>query len=131
MEAVPDESMILKFRHFLERLRLTEQLFRLTRRYLSERGLLLSAGTYVDASIINAPSSKKNRDRQRDPDMKQTKKGNAWYFSMKAHIGSDTQGRVRSVAVTDIVTDEHIDIFAEAWDKTMAAAEGGGHQQWF
>ena len=73
LEAVPDESMILKFRNFLERLRLTEQLFRLTRRYLSERGLLLSAGTYVDASIINAPSSKKNRDRQRDPDMKQTK----------------------------------------------------------
>ena len=86
--------------YFLEQHRLTEQLFRLTRRYLSERGLLLSAGTIVDASIISAPSSTKNRDRQRDPEMKQTKKGNAWYFGMKAHIGSDTQGRVHSVAVT-------------------------------
>ena len=100
LESVPDETTILKFRHFLEQHRLTEQLFRLTRRYLSERGLLLSAGTIVDASIINAPSSTKNRDRQRDPEMKQTKKGNAGYFGMKAHIGSDTQGRVHSVAVT-------------------------------
>ncbi len=100
LESVPAESTILKFRHFLERHRLTEQLFRLTRRYLSERGLLLSAGTIVDASIISAPSSTKNRDRQRDPEMKQTKKGNAWYFGMKAHIGTDTQGRVHSVAVT-------------------------------
>ena len=100
LESVPDESTILKFRHFLERHRLTEQLFRLTRRCLSARGLLLSAGTIVDASIINALSSTKNRGRQRDPEMKQTKKGNAWYFGMKAHIGSDTQGRVHSVAVT-------------------------------
>ena len=100
LESVPDESTILKFRHFLEQHRLTEQLFRLTRRYLSERGLLLSAGTIVDASIINAPSSTKNRDRQRDPEMKQTKKGNAWYFGMKTHIGSDVRGRVHSVVVT-------------------------------
>ena len=100
LEGIPDESTILKFRHFLERHGLTETLFQLSRRYLSERGLLLSAGTIV-ASIINAPSSTKNRDRKRDPEMKQTKKGNAWYFGMKAHIGSDTQGRVHSVAVTD------------------------------
>ena len=60
----------------------------------------MSAGTIVDASIINAPSSTKNRDRQRDPEMKQTKKGNAWYFGMKAHIGSDVRGRVHSVVVT-------------------------------
>ena len=100
LESEPDESTILKFRHFLARHRLTEQLFRLIRRYLSERGLLLSEGMIVDASIISAPSSTKNRDRQRDPEMKQTKKGNAWYFGMKAHIGSDVQGRVRSVAVT-------------------------------
>ena len=99
LESVPDESTILKFRHFLEQHRLTEQLFRLTRRYLSERGLLLSAGTIVDASIINAPSSTKNQERQRDPEMKQTKKGNAWYFGMKTHIGSDVRGRVHSVVV--------------------------------
>ena len=108
LEGIPDESTILKFRHFLERHGLTEQLFQLTRRYLSERGLLLSAGTIVDASIINAPSSTKNRDRQRDPEMKQTKKGNAWYFGMKAHIGSDTQGRVHSVAVTDAAVHDSV-----------------------
>ena len=100
LEGIPDETTILKFRHFLVRHRLTETLFRLTKRYLSERGLLLSEGTIVDASIINAPSSTKNRERQRDPEMKQTKKGNAWYFGMKTHIGSDTQGRVHSVVVT-------------------------------
>ena len=75
LESVPDETTILKFRHFLEAHRLTEALFRLTRRYLSERGLLLHEGTIVDASIISAPSSTKNRERQRDPEMKQTKKG--------------------------------------------------------
>ena len=67
LESVPDESTILKFRHFLAQHRLTEQLFQLSRCYLSERGLLLSAGTIVDASIINAPSSTKNRERKRDP----------------------------------------------------------------
>ncbi len=100
LESIPDETTILTFRHFLEAHRLTEALFRLTRRYLSERGLLLHEGTIVDASIINAPSSTKNRDRKRNPEMKQTKKGNAWYFGMKTHIGTDTQGRVHSVAVT-------------------------------
>ena len=108
LEGIPDESTILKFRHFLERHGLTEQLFQLSRRYLSERGLLLSAGTIVDASIINAPSSTKNRDRQWDPEMKQTKKGNAWYFGMKTHIGTDTQGWVHSVAVTDAAVHDSV-----------------------
>ena len=101
LESVPDETTILKFRHFLEAHRLTEALFRLTRRYLSERGLLLHEGTIVDASIISAPSSTKNQEHKRDPEMKQTKKGNAWYFGMKTHIGTDTQGRVHSVVVTN------------------------------
>jgi len=101
MEQIPDESTILQFRHFLERHRLTEKLFQLTERYLSERGLLLSEGTIVDASIVSAPSSTKNLERKRDPEMKQTKKGNAWHFGMKLHVGSDIQGRVHSVVVTD------------------------------
>jgi IS5 family transposase len=101
IEQVPDESTILKFRHFLEQHRLTEKLFRITERYLSEQDLILSEGTIVDASIISAPSSTKNQDRKRDPEMKQTKKGNTWHFGMKTHIGSDTQGRVHSVVVTD------------------------------
>ena len=108
LESIPDETTILKFHHFLEAHRLTETLFRLTRRYLSERGLLLSEGTIVDVSIINAPSSTKNRERQRDPEMKQTKKGNAWYFGMKTHIGSDVQGRVHSVVVTDAAVHDSV-----------------------
>jgi transposase, IS5 family len=98
---IPDESTILKFRHFLEKHRLTEKLFKVTEQYLSEQDLILSEGTIVDATIISAPSSTKNQDRKRDPEMKQTKKGNTWHFGMKAHIGSDTQGRVHSVVVTD------------------------------
>jgi len=101
LSAIPDETTICKFRHFLEKHRLTEKLFRITERYLSAQDLILSEGTIVDATIISAPSSTKNQDRKRDPEMKQTKKGNAWHFGMKAHIGSDTQGRVHSVVVTD------------------------------
>lgn len=101
LNGVPDETTICKFRHLLERHRLTEKLFSKTEQYLSDQGLLLSEGTIVDASIISAPSSTKNKDQTRDPDMKQTKKGNQWHFGMKVHIGTDTQGRVHSVAVTD------------------------------
>jgi len=101
IDQIPDESTILKFRHFLEQHRLTEKLFQLTAQYLSEHDLILSEGTIVDATIIRAPSSTKNADRKRDPEMKQTKKGNTWHFGMKAHVGSDTRGRVHSVVVTD------------------------------
>jgi IS5 family transposase len=101
LERIPDESTILNFRHLLERHGLTEKLFRKTEKYLTDKGLILSEGTIVDATIINAPSSTKNQDRRRDPEMKQTKKGNQWYFGMKAHVGTDTQGYVHSVAVTD------------------------------
>lgn len=101
LDAIPDETTICRFRHFLERHRLTEKLFGQIQHYLSEHDLLLSEGTIVDASIISAPSSTKNQDRKRDPDMKSTKKGNQWYFGMKVHVGTDKQGRAHSVAVTD------------------------------
>jgi len=101
LDEVPDETTICKFRHYLERHKLTQKLFQLTEQYLSDKNLILSEGTIVDATIISAPSSTKNKERRRDPEMKQTKKGNEWYFGMKAHIGSDTQGRVHSVMVTD------------------------------
>jgi len=101
LDSIPDESTILRFRHFLEKHELTKKLFQVTEQYMSDQGLILSEGTIVDASIISAPSSTKNKDRQRDPDMKQTKKGNQWYFGMKTHIGTDTQGRVHSIVVTD------------------------------
>ncbi len=101
IDSIPDETTILNFRHFLESHGLSAKLFKISVQYLSERGLLLSAGTIVDATIISAPSSTKNQDKQRDPEMKQTKKGNNWYFGMKAHIGTDIQGRIHTVVVSD------------------------------
>ena len=101
MDGIPDESTILRFRHRLERNNLTEKLFRKTEKYLSDRNLILSEGTIVDATIISAPSSTKNEDKKRDPEMKQTKKGNEWHFGMKVHVGTDEQGRAHSIAVTD------------------------------
>ena len=101
-DPVPDESTILHFRHLLEKHNLTMALFEKTRNYLSDKGLLLKEGTIVDATIINAPSSTKNRDKARDPQMRQTKKGNQWYFGMKAHIGADTgKGLAHTIVVTD------------------------------
>jgi transposase, IS5 family len=101
VDVIPDETTILSFRHLLEKHSLTKQIFESTRGYLEEKGLLLREGTIVDATIINAPSSTKNRDKARDKEMKQTKKGNQWYFGMKAHVGTDTRrGLVHSVIVT-------------------------------
>ena len=102
VDAVPDETTILNFRHLLERHNLTKKIFEKTQLYLTEKGLLLREGTIVDATIISAPSSTKNRDNTRDKEMRQTKKGNQWYFGMKAHVGTDTgRGLAHSVVVTD------------------------------
>src|SRR5512139_3727314 len=87
-DAVPDETTILKFRHLLERHRLTEAIFAEVRALLEERGLLLKSGTIVDATIIAAPSSTKNATASRDPEMHQGKKNKKhWEFGMKVHIG--------------------------------------------
>ena len=100
INGVPDETTICKFRHFLEHHGLTEALFRQTKRYLSKRGMIVNEGTIVDATIIHASSSTKNKDRKRDPEMASTKKGNTWHFGMKAHVGADMKGRVHSVVTT-------------------------------
>ena len=98
-EPVPDETTLCKFRHLLEAHQLGEQLFALIRTYLAEQGLQISRGTIVDATIISAPSSTKNRTKERDPEMHQTKKGNQWYFGMKAHIAVDSRTKlIHSVA---------------------------------
>ncbi len=99
-EAVPDETTILHFRHLLERHQLTEAILAEVNGLLVERRLLLKAGTIVDATIIHAPSSTKNAAQARDPEMRQTKKGNQWYFGMKLHVGTDTRGIVHSVTTT-------------------------------
>jgi IS5 family transposase len=100
-EPVPAETTICKFRHLLEAHQLGEQLFERIREHLVTHGLQVSRGTIVDATIISAPSSTKNRQKERDPDMHQTKKGNQWYFGMKAHIGVDSRTKlIHSVAAT-------------------------------
>jgi IS5 family transposase len=100
-EPVPDETTILNFRHLMERHNLGDEMFRLVNVYLAENGLKVNRGTIVDATIIDAPTSTKNKDKARDPDMHQTRKGNQWYFGMKTHIGVDNQTKlIHSVAVT-------------------------------
>jgi len=99
-QAVPDETTILNFRRLLEDHRLTEALFKEINRLLSEKRLLLKSGTLVDATIISAPSSTKNNDKARDPEMSQTRKGNQWYFGMKVHIGTDRKGIAHTVTTT-------------------------------
>lgn len=88
---VPDESTILRFRHRLEKHKLAEELFKTINDLLRQRGLMLRAGTLVDATLIAAPSSTKNKDGKRDPEMHSSKKGEQWYFGMKAHIGVDVE----------------------------------------
>ncbi|MBI2800245.1 MAG: IS5 family transposase [Gammaproteobacteria bacterium] len=99
--AAPDETTVCRFRHLLERNKLGKKLFQRVHDYLETHGIEIGKGTIVDASIISAPPSTKNKDRTRDPDMHQTKKGNQWFFGMKAHIGVDSRTKViHSVAAT-------------------------------
>jgi IS5 family transposase len=100
-DAMPSESSILRFRHLLERHKLADQILATVNGLLSAKGLLLKAGTVVDATLIAAPSSTKNREGERDPEMHQSKKGQQWYFGMKAHIGVDAEsGLVHTVQGT-------------------------------
>jgi IS5 family transposase len=103
---LPDESTILRFRHLLEANNLAIQILATVNAKLIDRGLLLKAGTVVDATLIAAPSSTKNSSGERDPEMHQTKKGNQWHFGMKAHIGADVEsGLVHTV--TGTAANEH------------------------
>jgi transposase, IS5 family len=100
-EGVPDATTLLKFRRLLETRDLCQALFQAINADLAARGLLLRAGTLVDATLIAAPPSTKNKERKRDPEMHQTKKGNQWYFGLKAHIGADRDSKlVHTVVVT-------------------------------
>lgn len=99
-DAVPDETTICKFRHLLEEHGLQEEFFAVVRDVLLERGLLVKEGTIVDATIVPAPSSTKNAEKKRDPEMSSTKKGQKWFFGMKAHIGADVRGFVHTILGT-------------------------------
>jgi transposase, IS5 family len=100
-EAAPDETTVLNFRHLLEQHHLGDRMFAEVNAYLAERGMKVNGGTIVDATIIAAPPSTKNEEKQRDPEMHQTRKGNQWHFGMKGHIGVDSKtGLIHSAAVT-------------------------------
>ena len=100
-ERLPDESTILRFRHLLEQHKLAPQILQTINDLLRAKGLMLRVGTVVDATLIAAPSSTKNSSGERDPEMHQSKKGNQWYFGMKAHIGVDAEsGLVHTVRGT-------------------------------
>ena len=108
--AAPDETTILRFRHLLEEHALGAAILVRVNRYLDARGIRITTGTIVDATIIHAPSSTKNSSGERDPDMHQTRKGKQWYFGAKAHIGMDSKEKVvHSVATSAAsVADAHM-----------------------
>jgi len=125
-ERLPDESTILRFRHVLEKHKLAAQILQTINDLLSHKGLLLKSGTVVDATLIAAPSSTKNATGERDPEMKQSRKGQQWYFGMKCHIGVDAEsGLVHTVRgtsghVNDVIEANSLlhgqerDVFADA-----------------
>lgn len=125
--AIPDETTILNFRHLLEEYELAFEIFETVNRFLSRKGLLLKRGSIVDATIIAAPSSTKNAEGERDPEMHQTKKGNQWYFGMKAHIGVDADsGLVHSLTTTPAnVSDlDEVGMLLHGKEKTVHADSG-------
>lgn len=118
-DRIPDETTILNFRHLLERHGLTEAIFAAVNVHLADKGITLRSGTLVDATIIDAPSSTKNKAGARDPEMSSTKKGNDWYFGMKAHVGVDAvSGVVHSL---DTSTAKLHD--SQVWDDLLHGAE--------
>ncbi|MFQ5624376.1 MAG: IS5 family transposase [Paracoccaceae bacterium] len=118
-DRIPDETTILNFRHLLERHNLSEAIFAEVNEYLTEKGMTLRSGTLVDATIIDAPSSTKNKAGKRDPDMSSTKKGNDWYFGMKAHVGVDADsGIVHSLDTTTAKVHD-----SRVWDDLLHGAE--------
>jgi IS5 family transposase len=98
-EPVPDETTVCKFRHLLEEHNLGEQILGTVNLHLQSKGVRITTGTIVDATILHAPSSTKNREQKRDPEMHQTRKGKQWYFGMKAHVWVDSKSKVIHTAV--------------------------------
>ena len=118
-DRIPDETTILNFRHLLERHGLPEAIFAEVNAHLADKGITLRSGTLVDATIIDAPSSTKNKAGARDPEMSSTKKGNDWYFGMKAHVGVDADSGV--VHSLDTSTAKLHD--SQVWDELLHGEE--------
>jgi len=98
-EPAPDETTVLNFRHVLEQQQLGGKMLEAVNLHLQKKGIRITTGTIVDATIIHAPSSTKNREEKRDPEMHQTRKGQQWYFGMKAHVGVDSKTKIIHSAV--------------------------------
>ena len=98
-EPAPDETTVCKFRHLLEQHQVGGKMLEAVNLHLEKQGIQITSGTIVDATIIHAPSSTKNRDQQRDPEMHQTRKGKDWYFGMKGHVGVDSKTKLIHSAV--------------------------------
>ena len=128
---MPDETTILRFRRMLEENDLAPVVLGVVNDLLSARGLLLRRGTIVDATLIAAAPSTKNRDRARDPEMSQTKKGQQWYFGMKAHIGVDAEsGLVHTVVSTSArVADITQTAALLHGQETLVIGDGGYHRR--
>ncbi|UYP30948.1 IS5 family transposase [Pseudomonas sp. Z8(2022)] len=127
LERIPDETTILNFRRLLEKHELAAGILGVINGYLGDRGLSLRQGTIVDATLIHAPSSTKNKDGKRDPEMHQTKKGNQYYFGMKAHIGVDVEsGLVHSVVGTaaNVADVTQVDKLLHGQENMVAADAG-------
>ncbi len=127
LERTPDETTILNFRRLLEKHELAAGILGVINGYQGDRGLLLRQGTIVDATLIHAPSSTKNKDGKRDPEMHQTKKGNQYYFGMKAHIGVDAEsGLVHSVVGTaaNVADVTQVDRLLHGEEKAVHAGAG-------
>lgn len=118
-DRIPDETTILNFRHLLERHGLTEAIFADVNAHLADKGITLRSGTLVDATIIDAPSSTKNKAGARDPEMSSTKKGGDWYFGMKAHIGVDAaSGVIHSLETSTAKVHD-----SQVWDQLLHGEE--------
>jgi len=127
LQAIPDETTILNFRRMIETNELAPMIFDRVNALLTRKGLMLKRGSIVDATIIAAPSSTKNGEGERDPEMHQTKKGNQWYFGMKAHIGVDTDSGLVHTVVTTPANEADIEVVDELLHgkETTAHADAG------
>jgi IS5 family transposase len=123
-QPIPDETTILNFRRLLETKELAPQIFERVNAYLSRKKLLLKRGSIVDATIIAAPSSTKNADGERDPEMHQTKKGNQWHFGMKAHIGVDVDSGLVHTVVGTAANEADVEVVDELLHGKEEVAHG-------
>ncbi|MDR5880512.1 IS5 family transposase [Caballeronia sp. LZ032] len=142
MTRLPDETTILRFRHLLQAHGIAAQILAVVNEILSDKGLMLKAGSAVDATLIAAPSSTKNGSGKRDPEMQSTQKGRNWYFGMKAHVGVDAEsGLVHTVIGTAanvhdinmahaLLHGEETNVYADAGYQGIEKREQAGSTRW-